>query len=128
MRGAVLFLMTFLLVVPNARAPFEAVWSELTRNIAMQYPFSYFLLVVMLSSSIVSSLIMWLWPHTKESAPKPQVLLRVEAFDRGERRRRGLRAFWQRLRLRAAGLLHRRQALDAKPPRPVYRRQAGADI
>jgi hypothetical protein len=94
----------------------------------MQYPFSYFLLVVMLSSSIVSSLIMWLWPHTKESAPKPQVLLRVEAFDRGERRRRGLRAFWQRLRLRAAGLLHRRQALDAKPPRPVYRRQAGADI
>jgi hypothetical protein len=126
MRGAALFLITFLLVVPNARAPIEALWSETTGRIASEYPFSYFLLVVMLSASITSSLIMWLWPHTKESGQPAQVLLRIHPAEHTRRRGR-LRAFVARVRGRVVRLLHRKESLIARTARRHFHSQA-ADI
>jgi hypothetical protein len=87
--GAVLFLITFLLVIPGSRAAIAA-WGDQTRlAIVAQAPVSYVALLIMLIAWITSWLIMTFWPSSEEPA-RQQLTRRFlgEPGDAGQKRKR----------------------------------------
>jgi hypothetical protein len=65
MRGAILFLLTLLAVVPSARAPIVRFWDETMTRIAAEYPVSHVILMTGAVLWLISALILTVYPRVK---------------------------------------------------------------
>jgi hypothetical protein len=65
MRGAILFFLTLLAVVPSARAPIVAFWDETMTRIAADYPTSYVILMTGAVLWLISALMVTVYRRVK---------------------------------------------------------------
>jgi len=74
MWGALIFLLFFLVIGPSTREVILAMIEQARLQIAVEAPLSYFLLVVLGGSALVSALIMKFWPRSVEQGQPMRVV------------------------------------------------------
>jgi hypothetical protein len=78
MWGALIFLMFFLAIAPSTRDVILAMLEQARLRVAVEAPLSYFLLVILGGSALVSFLIMRFWPRAQESRAPVCVVRRYQ--------------------------------------------------
>ncbi|HLK46483.1 MAG TPA: hypothetical protein VKT49_00030 [Bryobacteraceae bacterium] len=78
MWGALTFLLLFLVIDPTTRAVILVTLEEARLHLAVEAPLSYFLLVVLGGSALVSALIMKFWPRTQAQSQHVRILHRYQ--------------------------------------------------
>ena len=78
MWGALTFLLLFLVIDPTTREAILAAIEDARIHLAVEAPLSYFLLVVLGGSAMVSALIMKFWPRTEEKFKHVQIMHRYQ--------------------------------------------------
>ncbi len=84
MWGALVFLLFFLVIGPDSREAILRMAEEARLRVAVAAPLSYFLLVVLGGSALVSALIMRFWPRAEDQRPPLQVLRRYQGHAEAE--------------------------------------------
>ena len=85
MWGALVFLAFFLVIAPSSRDVILAMLEQARLRIAMEAPLSYFLVVVLGGSALVSALIMRFWPRVQDNAPPVRVVRHYQGRPEDER-------------------------------------------
>lgn len=80
MWGAFIFLAFFLVIAPSSRDAILAMVEQARLQVAVEAPLSYFLLIVLGGSALVSALIMKFWPRAEEN----RTAVRVVRLYRGQ--------------------------------------------
>ena len=78
MWGALTFLALFLVIDPTARAAILSAMDEVRIYVAVEAPLSYFVLVILGGSALVSALIMKFWPCVENRPRRVQVMHRYQ--------------------------------------------------
>ena len=78
MWGALTFLLLFLVIDPTTRDAILAAIEDARIHLAVEAPLSYFLLVVLGGSALVSALIMKFWPRTEEKFKHVKIMHRYQ--------------------------------------------------
>lgn len=76
MWGALTFLSLFLVINPTSRDAILGFVEHARLRLAVEAPLSYFLVVVLLGSAVLSALIMAFWPRVVEEPKRIQVVRR----------------------------------------------------
>ena len=78
MWGALIFLLLFLVIDPTTREMMLAGIDDARLRLAVEAPWPYFVLVIVIGSAMVSALIMRFWPRTEDATKRVQILHRYQ--------------------------------------------------
>jgi hypothetical protein len=84
MWGALIFLLFFLVIDPTTREAILSTMEQARLQIAVEAPLTYFVLVIVGGSAIVSALIMACWPRVEEKPRRVQVMHRYQGHAESE--------------------------------------------
>ena len=78
MWGALTFLCLFLVIDPTTREAILTAVEEARVQLAVEAPWPYFLLVIVVGSALVSALIMKFWPKSQNKSRRIQIMHRYQ--------------------------------------------------